>query len=105
MNGKKPDGVYHGYASCPLVVGKSHIILAEFGYGGKIMETFARETGNFPYYLLGQESYLGQHVIFPFFKSTFFPFVFWNFWMQGKWYGASGFFKPDVVEEEHQPNV
>lgn len=31
---------YDGYASCPLVTGYGRLILAEFGYGGKIMETF-----------------------------------------------------------------
>lgn len=31
---------YDGYASCPLVTGYGRLILAEFGYDGKIMETF-----------------------------------------------------------------
>lgn len=31
---------YDGYASCPLVTGYGKVMLAEFGYGGKIMETF-----------------------------------------------------------------
>ncbi|MCA8944138.1 MAG: NAD(P)/FAD-dependent oxidoreductase [Planctomycetes bacterium] len=31
---------YDGYASCPLVTGYGKLILAEFGYGGKVMETF-----------------------------------------------------------------
>ena len=31
---------YDGYASCPLVTSYSSCILAEFGYDGKIMETF-----------------------------------------------------------------
>ncbi len=31
---------YDGYASCPLVTGYGRVILAEFGYDGKIMETF-----------------------------------------------------------------
>ncbi len=31
---------YDGYASCPLVTGYGRLILAEFGYGGAIMETF-----------------------------------------------------------------
>ncbi len=31
---------YNGYGSCPLVVGYGKLILAEFGYDNKIMETF-----------------------------------------------------------------
>lgn len=31
---------YDGYASCPLVTGYGKVILAEFGYDGKIMESF-----------------------------------------------------------------
>ena len=31
---------YDGYGSCPLTVEKGKIILAEFGYGGKVMPTF-----------------------------------------------------------------
>jgi len=31
---------YDGYASCPLVTGYGRTIMAEFGYGGKIMESF-----------------------------------------------------------------
>lgn len=38
--GQKPNHLYNGYASCPLVVDRSHCIMAEFGYDGKLMETF-----------------------------------------------------------------
>lgn len=31
---------YDGYTSCPLVTGRNRLVLAEFGYDGKIMETF-----------------------------------------------------------------
>jgi len=31
---------YDGYGSCPLTVEKGKIILAEFGYGGKLVPTF-----------------------------------------------------------------
>lgn len=40
MNGKKPEAQYNGYASCPLVVGEGKVILAEFGYDGKLLPTF-----------------------------------------------------------------
>jgi len=40
LAGGKPKPQYDGYGSCPLTVEKGKIILAEFGYGGKIMPTF-----------------------------------------------------------------
>lgn len=91
------NGVYNGYASCPLVVGKDRVILAEFGYGGKIMETFDSKTGKFPYSLIGQEG-AGRMALWAFFKKEFFPFVYWNMWVKGHWFGNSGPFKPDVTK-------
>lgn len=38
--GVQPSNLYDGYASCPLVVDRKHVIMAEFGYDGKILETF-----------------------------------------------------------------
>jgi sulfide:quinone oxidoreductase len=32
--------IYDGYGSCPLTVEKGKIVLAEFGYGGKLIPTF-----------------------------------------------------------------
>ena len=40
LNNEKLDGSYSGYGSCPLVVGYGKLILAEFGYDNKVMETF-----------------------------------------------------------------
>jgi sulfide:quinone oxidoreductase len=34
------DAVYNGYGSCPLTVERGKIVLAEFGYGGKLMPSF-----------------------------------------------------------------
>lgn len=33
---------YNGYGSCPLTVERGKIVLAEFGYGGKLCPTFPR---------------------------------------------------------------
>jgi len=33
---------YNGYGSCPLTVEKGKIVLAEFGYGGKLLPSFPR---------------------------------------------------------------
>jgi NADPH-dependent 2,4-dienoyl-CoA reductase/sulfur reductase-like enzyme len=97
--GKEPNAKYNGYASCPLIVGKDRVILAEFGYGGKIMETFSSETGKFPYSMFGQEGSIQQRAFFTL-KETIFPYVYWNLWTKGKWFGTSGPFKPNVLEED-----
>ena len=89
------DGKYNGYASCPLILGKNQVLLAEFGYGGKIMETFSRETGKFPYNLVGTEGYM-QRRFFYFLKEQFFPFAYWKLWVRGYWYGTHGPFKPSI---------
>jgi NADH dehydrogenase, FAD-containing subunit len=40
LDGKAPRAVYNGYGSCPLTVERGKIVLAEFGYGGKLLPTF-----------------------------------------------------------------
>lgn len=34
------DAIYDGYGSCPLTVERGKILLAEFGYGGKLLPSF-----------------------------------------------------------------
>lgn len=38
--GREPEAVYDGYGSCPLTVERGKIVLAEFGYGGKLLPSF-----------------------------------------------------------------
>mmetsp|Transcript_64411 Transcript_64411/g.126723 ORF Transcript_64411/g.126723 Transcript_64411/m.126723 type:complete len:465 (+) Transcript_64411:10-1404(+) len=92
----KLTGQYNGYASCPLVIGKNKVILAEFGYDGKIMETFDATNGKFPYRLLSYTGPLKDYTLY-WMKSTMFPFVFWHLWPRACWYGSCGPFKPNVV--------
>jgi sulfide:quinone oxidoreductase len=40
IQNKPMPGKYSGYGSCPLTVGYGKLVLAEFGYENKIMETF-----------------------------------------------------------------
>ncbi len=40
IDGSEPEWGYDGYGSCPLTVEKGKIVLAEFGYGGKLLPTF-----------------------------------------------------------------
>jgi NADPH-dependent 2,4-dienoyl-CoA reductase/sulfur reductase-like enzyme len=99
LRGEPLNGVYNGYASCPLIVRQNKCILAEFGYGGKIMETFNWETGKFPYKLIGQDG-RPQTYLFAWMKKDLFPFVYWNAWVKGRWYGSNGLIKPDVTKTQ-----
>ena len=98
MGGKEMDGTYKGYSSCPLVVSRNKVILAEFGYGGKLMETFNWDTGKFPMSMIGTDGYL-QHRFFYFLKEQIFPLAYWSLWTKGRWYGTNGPFRPDVTEK------
>jgi sulfide:quinone oxidoreductase len=40
LEGRPLRAAYDGYGSCPLTVERGKIVLAEFGYGGKIIPTF-----------------------------------------------------------------
>ncbi len=40
LAGREPTAIYDGYGSCPLTVERGKIVLAEFGYGGKVIPTF-----------------------------------------------------------------
>lgn len=40
MNGQAPMAKYNGYSSCPLVTEIGKVMLAEFGYDGKLLPTF-----------------------------------------------------------------
>jgi len=63
--------IYDGYGACPLTVERGKVILAEFGYGGKLLPSFplnptiARKS----YWLL---------------KAKFFPWLYWNGMLKGR---------------------
>lgn len=40
LDGQAPTMGYDGYGSCPLTVERGKIVLAEFGYGGKLLPSF-----------------------------------------------------------------
>ena len=40
LSGAGPRAIYDGYGSCPLTVERGKVILAKFGYGGKLLPTF-----------------------------------------------------------------
>ncbi|WP_099827115.1 bifunctional protein tyrosine phosphatase family protein/NAD(P)/FAD-dependent oxidoreductase [Oceaniglobus indicus] len=42
IDGKSAVAQYNGYGSCPLTVERGKIVLAEFGYGGKLLPSFPK---------------------------------------------------------------
>jgi sulfide:quinone oxidoreductase len=40
IEGKELEAIYNGYGSCPLTVERGKIVLAEYGYDGKLLPTF-----------------------------------------------------------------
>jgi len=48
LDGQAPRALYDGYGSCPLTVEHGKIVLAEFGYGGKLLPTFPFLDGTRP---------------------------------------------------------
>lgn len=78
---------YDGYASCPLLTGHNELMLCEFKYGGVPKETFAGVLG-------GQET---PRRAFYHLKKDFFPFVYWNSFVKGTWFGPKGWSKPTTT--------
>ncbi len=74
MDGEELGSLYEGYGSCPLTVSKSRIILAEFGYGGKIMPTFPNWVNNT--FKATRRAWV--------LKADILPHVYWNYMLKGR---------------------
>jgi NADPH-dependent 2,4-dienoyl-CoA reductase/sulfur reductase-like enzyme len=74
MNGKVPDSVYDGYASCPLVTGYDSCILAEFDYNLKPLETFPFPQSK-------------ERLSMFFMKKYLMPPLYWHLLLKGMWNG------------------
>ena len=74
---------YDGYGSCPLTVEKGKIVLAEFGYGGKLLPSF-------PSWLIDgtKPSHLAWLL-----KEKMLPPIYWKAMLRGKEWMA----KPEMV--------
>jgi len=81
---KQPlESSYDGYGSCPLTVQKGKIILAEFGYGGKLLPTFPLKA------TVARRSAW-------FLKATFLPRFYWSGMLKGcEWMTKCSPDKPD----------
>jgi sulfide:quinone oxidoreductase len=74
LKGDAPVADYDGYGSCPLTVEAGKIVLAEFGYGGKLLPSF-------PNWLIDgtRPSRLSWLL-----KDTILPLVYWNGMLKGR---------------------
>lgn len=87
LEGKPPTADYDGYGSCPLTVEAGKIVLAEFGYGGKLLPSF-------PNWLIDgtRPSRLSWLL-----KDTILPPVYWHGMLKGReWMVA-----PHAIEAAH----
>ena len=62
---------YDGYGSCPLTVEKGKVVLAEFGYGGRLLPTFPLDP------TVARRSAW-------FLKATLLPWFYWNGMLKGR---------------------
>ena len=74
LAGKAPTAVYDGYGSCPLTVERGRILLAEFGYGGKLLPSF-------PSWII--EGTKPQRLSW-LLKSEALPWIYWNGMLKGR---------------------
>ncbi len=74
LSGRDPPAVYDGYGSCPLTVEAGKIVLAEFGYGGRLLPSF-------PTWLIDgtKPSRLAWLL-----KDTILPPVYWHGMLKGR---------------------
>ena len=88
MGRKAAIGHYDGYGSCPLTVERGKIVLAEFGYGGKLLPSF-------PAWLIDgkRPSRLAWLL-----KEKILPPVYWKAMLRGKeWLAKPEPAKPEIV--------
>ena len=81
LDGKGPTAGYDGYGSCPLTVERGKIVLAEFGYGGKLAPSF-------PTWLIdGTKANRLSWML----KADFLPWLYWNGMLKGReWLAGPG---------------
>ena len=79
LDGRTLPATYDGYGSCPLTVERGKIVLAEFGYGGKLMPTF-------PSWIIDgtKPSSLAWYL-----KSEALPPIYWHGMLKGREWLAS----------------
>ncbi|GAB6853473.1 bifunctional protein tyrosine phosphatase family protein/NAD(P)/FAD-dependent oxidoreductase [Asaia astilbis] len=74
LSGRKLDYAYDGYGGCPLTVERGKIVLAEFGYGGKLLPTL-------PGWVLNGKK---PTRLAWFLKEKVMPRLYWDFMLRGR---------------------
>ncbi|CDW58231.1 sulfide:quinone oxidoreductase, mitochondrial [Trichuris trichiura] len=77
----KPSGStikYNGYTSCPLFTSPHSVVMAEFGYDGKIIETFPFDQNT------------ERRSLF-YIAARLMPILYWTLYVRGYWEGPSVF--------------
>ncbi|CAL9696787.1 unnamed protein product [Knipowitschia caucasica] len=80
LKNQKPDKIYDGYTSCPLVTGYKSVILAEFDYNGQPLETFPINQA--------KERRIMYHM-----KADVMPHLYWHGMLRGLWGGPAPYRK------------
>lgn len=70
MAGKEPSQAYDGYSSCPLITEIGKVMLAEFGYNGKLMPSFPLDPAQ-------------PRRIYWYLKKDLLPLLYWGGMMRG----------------------
>lgn len=73
LKGSEKFAHYDGYGSCPLTVERGKIVLAEFGYGGKLLPSFPK------WFLDGQQPSRLAWLL----KEQILPPIYWNGMLKG----------------------
>ena len=91
MDARNTPALYDGYGSCPLTVERGKIVLAEFGYGGKLLPTF-------PKWLLNG---LKPSRLAWFLKEILLPPIYWKGMLKGR----EWLVKPKAVQNYSEKNT
>lgn len=86
LKNEQGQSTYNGYGSCPLTVERGKIVLAEFGYGGKLLPSF-------PSWLInGLKPTRAAWIL----KERFLPDIYWLLMLKGHEWMA----KPTVTDKK-----
>lgn len=70
-DGREFHAVYDGYGACPLTVENGKVVLAEFGFGGKLLPTFPLNPAV-------------ARKLYWWFKVKLFPWLYWEGMLKGR---------------------
>ncbi|MGI9336192.1 MAG: TIGR01244 family sulfur transferase [Gammaproteobacteria bacterium] len=88
LDGAGARALYDGYGGCPLTVERGKVVLAEFGYGGKLLPTLPLDP------TVARRSAWWM-------KTRLMPFLYWDVMLKGReWFLAV----PKMLEHEPVPH-